>query len=213
MDTHDGLPLLYMSLSDLNDGMKSNSFVDDPATETKWFTYSSKQFNKDNFKFSSDDDMRIVTAPIMIADMPIYREHAELGGYYVAFNKKTIIDMRNLYAEEGRFNKINENHNGEAVIDGVYFVDSMIVGDKFSCSLYPDMNDGSWIASYWVKDEKYWNDKVKNGTFTGFSLEGAFTLTRDQIFTAQIKTIYESDKYSNEYKYNEIQRIYDLWTK
>lgn len=217
MDTYNDLPLIYMNVTEFDTRMESNSFVDDPATEEKWFTYSAKEKEKNKFTFSSDTEKRLITAPIMVADKPIYRYHEEFGEYYTMFTAPQIELMRNKYAKEGRFNKINENHNGEKVIDGVYMVEQYLLTDKVESKLYPDMSQGSWLGTYWVEDEKYWNDKIKNGTFTGFSLEGVFNLSLEQLYAAQIHSLLSSDKFTAKYKYNEIEKIIKksekLWTK
>ena len=66
------LPLveLTIDLQDDDTGVYAISFVDDPATEIEWYA-----FNKDSkpVKFASDDNKQMITAPIMLADTPIYR--------------------------------------------------------------------------------------------------------------------------------------------
>ena len=37
--------------------------------------------------------------------------------------------------------------------------------------MYGDLPDGTWIASFWVEDETYFNEVIMSGEFKGFSVE------------------------------------------
>jgi len=120
------------------------------------------------------DEKRIVTSPIMVAETPILRYHEIFGKYYVKFSEDTILKMMKKYFKENKINNVNEQHDPKKFIKDVYLVESFIVGDRVTSELYPDLPKGSWVGSFYIDNEEYWN-KIKNtNEFTGFSLEGQF---------------------------------------
>jgi hypothetical protein len=52
-------------------------------------------------------------------------------------------------------------------------IESYIVDDRNQSKLYPDLPEGSWIATYLVENNDVW-EKIKDGEYNGFSLEGYF---------------------------------------
>lgn len=90
----------------------------------------------------------------------------------VVFSKETIKRMNIKYFKDNNIHKVNENHNPENVVNNVFMFESFIISDRVKSELY-DLPVGTWVASYYVEDKDYW-DKIKNGSFTGFSLEGMF---------------------------------------
>jgi hypothetical protein len=172
METINGEPLIELDFNELNEdsGISAISFVEDPATLTTWFKFSSEE---KQFHFEKDVMKRIVTGPVMLADTPI-RRYDENQRYWVKFSADTIFKMRNKYFKENKIHNINENHNRSKVVDGVYMVESFMIDEKTQSNLYPDIPVGTWMASFYVEDEKYWNEVIMNEKFNGFSLEGNF---------------------------------------
>lgn len=167
----DKLPIIYLEIDfdDMESGVSAISFVDRPATEVSWQTFSSKQI------FEKKEIERIITGPVMVAESPIYRYSPSIGPYYVKFSKKTVFDMMKKYFKESKIHQINENHNSKRKVKDVYMVESYIINDRTRSEAFADLPDGTWMGSFFVEDEKYWNDVVLKGDFTGFSLEGMFT--------------------------------------
>jgi len=120
-----------------------------------------------------NEEKRIVTAPVMIAETPILRFSPELGKYYVKFSKDTIMKMMKKYFKENKIHNVNVNHDENAVKDDVYMIESYIVDNRNESKLYPDLPEGSWVATYLVENDEVWN-KIKEGEYQGFSLEGYF---------------------------------------
>jgi hypothetical protein len=91
-------------------------------------------------------------------------------------------------------------------------IESFIVGDNATSKLYPNLPKGSWVASFYIEDEDYWN-KIKEEGFTGFSLEGYF---EEQYEMELINKIFNSVKnivFSNlpdEDKEEQIKRLLGL---
>tara|TARA_R110000868_G_scaffold22110_5_gene90941 strand:+ start:60 stop:686 length:627 start_codon:yes stop_codon:yes gene_type:complete len=166
------LPILYLDFDELsmNEGMEALSFVDSPATKIEW-----KVFNKiEEYKFVDyNEEKRIVTSPVMLAETPIMRFTPELGRYYVKFSKPTILKMMTKYFKDGKIHKMNLNHDPKQSKKDVYMIESYIVGDRNKSELFPDIPDGSWVASFKVENDEVWNE-IKSGSLHGFSIEGFF---------------------------------------
>jgi hypothetical protein len=129
-------------------------------------------FGKEEFK-DIDYEKRIVTAPVMVADTPILRYNPELGKYWVKFKPETIEKMMKKYFKENKIHKVNTNHDPKSRKDGVYMMESYIVGDRNTSKLFPNIPDGSWMATFYVENDEVW-EKIKEGEYNGFSLEGYF---------------------------------------
>jgi hypothetical protein len=128
-----------------------------------------------------NEEKRIITAPVFIADTPIRQYDEVLGTYYVKVTPETILKMMKKYFKQNKIHRVNEQHNGRKMVDNVYMIESYIVGDNVKSELYPDLPKGSWVASFYVDDEEYWNE-LKNGEFTGISLEGMFA----EVYTGEM---------------------------
>lgn len=163
--------IIYLDINDDdNTGMSAISFVDKPATEVSWNKFNEQK----KLKFEKDEMKRIVTGPVMLAETEIYRYSEMLGDYWVKFSAESIFKMRNKYFKEGKINSINEQHNSNKIVENVFLVDSYIIDDKVTSNLYSDLPNGTWMASFYIEDETYWNDVIMSDKFTGFSLEGYF---------------------------------------
>lgn len=181
--------------------------IDWAIRKMEWIHHNMSMGNMSSHQFESDEK-RIVTSPIMLAETPILRYHPVFGKYYVKFSESTILKMMKKYFKENKIHNVNEQHDSKRKIDGVYMVESFIVGDRVKSELYPNIPKGSWVGSFYVDNEDYWNKLKNNNEFRGFSLEGKFieqyenSLT-DKLF-AQIQSIIESDMDDND-KYNKIK--------
>lgn len=120
-----------------------------------------------------DDEKRIVSAPVMLAETPILRFNENIGKYYVKFSPDTIERMMKKYFKENKIHNVNLNHNSNQQQDNIYMVESYIVGDRNKSELFKDIPNGSWVASFVVENDDVW-EKIKSGEYKGFSLEGHF---------------------------------------
>lgn len=139
----------------------------------EWIHHNMSMGNMSKHIFQSDEK-RIVTSPIMVAETPILRYHEIFGKYYVKFSEDTILKMMKKYFKENKINNVNEQHDPKKFIKDVYLVESFIVGDRVTSELYPDLPKGSWVGSFYIDNEEYWNKIKTTNEFTGFSLEGQF---------------------------------------
>lgn len=150
-------------------GVTAVALVDNPAIEMNW-----KAFNKaQNFK--ADNEKRIISGALMVADLPIYRRD-EQGEYYGLFTAEDIYNIRNKFFKNNNTKSVNKMHDPNKMVEGVYMIESFIIDSKRGINS-PDGNkltDGSWFGSYKVDNEEIWNDFIKSGEFKGFSVEGLF---------------------------------------
>lgn len=163
---------LVLKEDEENSGINFVALVDEPAIERNWFA-----FNKE-FKFKADLERKIITGALMIADLPIYRRSEAMGEFYVVFDKSQIEMMVQKFMRLGYQNNVNEMHDGSKVVDGVTMFESFIVDSQRGIKPptgFENITDGSWFGSYKVENEDIWN-KVKDGSFMGFSVEGMFDL-------------------------------------
>lgn len=120
-----------------------------------------------------NEEQRIVSGPLMIADLPIYRND-EQGEYYVVFTADEIKRIVQRFFKKGYQSNVNVEHATK--VDGVYMFESFIIEREkgiFPPKGYEDLPDGSWWGSFKVDNQKIW-EEVKDGTFNGFSIEGMF---------------------------------------
>jgi hypothetical protein len=120
-----------------------------------------------------DEDQRIVSGPLMIADLPMYRRDEE-GEYYVMFIGEQIKKIVQRFFKKGYQAKVNIEHGKKA--EGIYMFESYIIDRDRGVNPpkgFEDVADGSWFGSFKVENDKLW-DEVKAGTFKGFSVEGLF---------------------------------------
>ena len=137
--------------------------------------YAKWDEHKTKFAFAiTSDEKKIVSGPLMVAGMPIYRNDAN-GEYYVQFSAQSIYTIVKKFFKEGNTSNVNEMHNPRMIADGVYMFESFLI-DKTRMSNpkgFEDLPDGSWFGSYKVDNEDIWS-KIKSGEFKGFSVEGDF---------------------------------------
>jgi hypothetical protein len=175
------LPLYEMMIGDTIEGEEEVDFialVEYPAIQKNFLAFSAdfqKDFRAVGFnKFNIENqEQRIVTGPLMIADLPIYRRDED-DEYYVSFSAAEIKKIVQRFFKKGYQSKVNVEH--ATPVDGVFMFESYII-DREKGIMPPkgfeDVSNGSWFGSFKVDNEKIWNE-VKAGTFKGFSVEGLF---------------------------------------
>lgn len=130
-------------------------------------------------KFSiTNEEQRIISGPIMLADIPIYRFNEQIGEHYVVFKPETIKQIAIKFAKKKYQTNVNLMHDPEMIVEGVTMFESFIVDRKRGITPmqgFEDVPEGSWFGSFYVENEKVW-EEVKKGTFKGFSVEGLFQM-------------------------------------
>ena len=109
----------------------------------------------------------------MIAGMPIYRRDDDGKEYYCQFDEDAIRAIVYKYFRQGRNTKANLQHTPQ-IAEGVFLFESWITDEtKPAPKGFDALPNGSWFGSFKVDNDEVWA-KVKDGTFTGFSVEGMF---------------------------------------
>ena len=169
-------------------GMLRISLVDLPAVESNFLAFAKEGEQPAHLYFVRDEERRIVRGVVMRADYPILRRNGDYE-YYIVFRADTIRVMAEKYLAESRQNNVDEMHNHNDVDDVQmvqYFIKDTAAG--IAPAGFEDIADGSLFAEFHVLNDEVWA-KVKDGTYRGFSLEGAFELVPEEM-----KAIPKTDK-------------------
>lgn len=192
------LPIYELMINeDLQDDAEVSfiALVDKPAIQKNWNAF------KENVKFQIvSEDKRIISGPVMLADVPIYRNDSVNGEYYVVFTKDTIFKIAQKFFKKGYQANVNLMHDSNQQVEGVTMFESFISDvDRGILPMkgFEDAPDGSWFGSFKVEDDKVW-EMIKEGKFKGFSVEGVFEYQKAKTKEAQlldsIKDILQSVK-------------------
>jgi hypothetical protein len=156
-------------------GVEMVALVDSPAIQSNWMAFNEQKPIELKFKVQ-DEEKRIVSGYFMISDLPIARMDDQGTVFYVVFRKDTIEKIVNKFMRNGFNSKVNLMHDSNALAEGVYIIESIIIDSKRGMKA-PDwaekVPDGSWFGSMKIENDAIWNE-VKKGTFKGFSVEGMF---------------------------------------
>jgi hypothetical protein len=127
------------------------------------------------YKFATNEDQQIVVGPLMIPDKLIFRVDENNEPYYVYFTKDTIKAIAEKMMRNKMLDKMNLEHDPDSPVDG-HMMETWIVEDEMKDKQqvygfnYPV---GTWMGQYRINSKDTWS-KVKDGTLTGFSIEGFF---------------------------------------
>lgn len=170
------LPVYKLDIVDNDDSEVEVDFValvDKPAIEKTFLAFNAAEMP---YAFAvQDEEERIISGPLMLADKPIYRID-NFGEYYVYFTADTIKKIVQKLFRKGYQSNVNLMHDGNQIVDGVTMFESWIVDrekGKMPMKGFEDAPDGSWFGSYKVNNDEVWAD-VKAGKYKGFSVEGIF---------------------------------------
>ena len=182
--------IYYIDINDEDEtGLDAISLVQHPAIEVDFLC-----FNEDTKKidFSADEDKHILTAVALRADHPIYRRNGDYE-YWVIFTKDVIRKLVTKYAKNNLFNSVNIEHNDYSFVKSAYMIESYIV-DKARGIVpneFKDIEDGSWIVSYYIDDESLWDVLKNTDALNGLSVQGLFKLVDKQDFSSQKEQSFE----------------------
>jgi hypothetical protein len=166
---------LYELFIDENDesGVDFIALVDEPAIQKGWKAFAAEK----PMKFSADVEKRIISGPAMVPDQLIYRKDKDGNGYNVIFRTDTIRKIVEKYFRNQNNGNFNLMHRKNLLAEGVYLIESMLIDEQRGIRTplgFEKLKDGSWFISCKVQNDQVWDDYVKTGVFTGFSVEGIF---------------------------------------
>lgn len=185
----DKLPIYRLVITETEEGEEEVDYValvESPAIMKNFVSFNNRA------RFVENEEQRIISGALMIADLPIYRRDSE-GEYYVVFSAEEIKKIVQRFFKKGYQAKVNIEHSKP--VDGVYMFESYIIDRERGINPptgFEDIANGSWFGSFKVENEAIWQE-VKAGTFKGFSVEGIFkyektgeTITQDHELMNQI---------------------------
>ena len=182
------LPIIKLTIdpNDTETGVEVVALVDSPAIQMNWQAFNG-QTPRQTFAVQ-DEEKRIVSGPLMVADLPIYRRDEDGREYYVVFDADTIRAIVYKYFKNGRNTGANLMH--ETSVEGVYQFESWITSESKPVPQgFDPLPEGSWFGSFKVDNDEVWAT-IKDGTFKGFSVEGMFkdgpTKTEDETIIEEI---------------------------
>ena len=127
------------------------------------------------FQIVSEDE-HIISGPLMVANMPIYRNNEKFGEHYVTFSAETIKQIAIKFAKKKYQNHVNLMHDPNMTVEDCTMFESFIVDKKrgiMPMQGFEDIADGSWFGSFYVENPEVWQN-IKDGFLKGFSVEGMF---------------------------------------
>jgi hypothetical protein len=178
------LPIYYATINeDLSglelkeQGIQNLAMVLDPAMMTSWLMFSEQKPYE--FKFAIQEEQRIITAPVIVADLPIYRK-VDDKEFYVVYKKETNMQILQKYMLDGNQRKVKLTHDTTDLSKGV-FVFEVFISDASRGIKQPeafDLPDGTIFCSMKINNDDIWK-RVKSGEVKGVSLEGFFDLEQE----------------------------------
>lgn len=171
--------VFYVTINDDTEGMKAISLVKRPAVEVDFLCFDEQKPVKLNF----NDEERVITGVVCLADTPIYRYTEGFGEWWCVFTKDVIKQMVIKYSKDNLFNSVNLQHNDNSYVDGVYLFESYLVNKDRGIlpTEFADIPEGSWICSFKIEDNKLWDEIVNGKDLNGFSLQGYFDLIEGKL--------------------------------
>lgn len=168
------LPIYKLVIEDDETGVNFVALVDFPAIEKNFVA-----FNKSKpYKFEvQDEEKRILAGPLMIANLPIYRNDNNMGEYYALFDSPTIEKIVQKFFRNNNTHNVNKMHDPNQKVEGVFMYQSFIINRSQGINPpkgFDTLTDGSWFGFYKVENDEVWNDFIKTGELKGFSVEGDF---------------------------------------
>ena len=178
----DKLPLYEVTV---DSDVYAISLVDEPAIEVN-YVHLKKDSKAKKVVFLEDEakEKHMVVGPVLIPDMPIYRNQ-DGEEFYIQFSKESIEKLAYNYIKQG-YNMTSFTAQHQYPVNEVYIVESWIKtteNDK-SNDLGFDCPIGTWFVGAKVNNLEVWED-IKDGKMNGFSVEAFVSL--DELKLNKIK--------------------------
>jgi hypothetical protein len=158
--------LFELAIEDATDGMIAVSLVESPAIERD-FVFMSKEI-----QFAEvSDEKQLVAGPLLIPNKKILRLKEDGTKYYVYFTEDGIESIARKFMKQKLGDSVTLEHGNKT--SGVYLTELWLVESsmKDKSNLYNfTLPKGTLFGIYKIEDKKIW-EKVKDGTFRGFSIE------------------------------------------
>lgn len=147
------------------------SVVDEPAVESD-FIYLSKQQKVDKFVALESNEKHMIYGCALRPDFPIYRNDGD-EEYYLEFSKDAVEKLARNFMVNGLQQNFTQAHKSD--VEGITITESWIKVDmekdkSVALGLDADLPVGTWLIGAYCNNADVW-DKVKEGTYHGFSVE------------------------------------------
>lgn len=178
----DKLPLYEVTV---DSDVYAISLVDEPAIEVN-YVHLKKDDKAKKVVFLEDEakEKHMVVGPVLIPDMPIYRNQ-DGEEFYIQFSKESVERLAYNYIKQG-YNMTSFTAQHQYPVNEVYIVESWLKtteNDK-SNDLGFDCPIGTWFVGAKVNNLDVWED-IKDGKMNGFSVEAFVSL--DELKLNKIK--------------------------
>ena len=165
--------ILELDVDDLTEGIDLISIVDKPAIESAFVKLSEESLP---VRMAANDDKQILTGPALIPDKEIRRLDEDGQEYFIKFTAEAIERIKRKFIQTGRLNVSNLDHSNDDVIHAdlvdVWTIENPEMDKAIALGL-KDLPKGTLMVSYHIPDKDMWSI-IKEGDYTGFSIEGAF---------------------------------------
>jgi len=158
--------LFELAIEDAEDGMIAVSLVESPAIERD-FVFMSKEIQ---FAEVSSEKM-LVAGPLLVPNKKILRLKDDGSKYYVYFTEDGIEQIARKFMKQKLGDSVTLEHGNKT--SGVYLTELWLVeaSKTDKSNLYGfTLPKGTLFGIYKIEDKRIW-EKVKDGTFKGFSIE------------------------------------------
>lgn len=179
------LPLMEAFISnDIESPLEINemALVDKPAIELLFVAFDKHE--KVKVEFAVNEERRIISGPALLANTPIYR-NIDGEEFNMFMSPKTVEDIVVKFFKKGYANNLNNMH--ETLLKDLTIFESFISdGSRGILPMkgYENVPNGSWFISAKVENEEVWQ-KVIDGTFKGFSIQGDMGLKKKTLTVEQ----------------------------
>lgn len=166
-------------VDDFDSEVYACSLVDAPAIESGYVSFAAQM---PKVVMLESDEKRMVAGPVLIPDKEIYRYDEYTGEeFYIVFTAKAIERLAGKYLRD--WNTTNWTVDHERYANGVYTMESWIKTDmekdkSVALGLDPNLPQGTWFMTARIDSDEIWNE-VKNGRWTGFSVEAWISLKEE----------------------------------
>ena len=194
--SHNNIPIYRATVDNEDTGMVVVSLVDAPAIESDFMAFNKTQ---EPMRFSvQNEEQRMLLGPVMIPELPIYRETMDGMPYYIVYDAQTIHKMAEKYFAENRINNVDTNHSFE-LVEGVTLVQAFFknVEKGINPVGFEDLPDDTLFFQFHVTSDEIWAG-VKEGKWKGFSLAGTFGIEPVQM---------QNNKKSNTKEMSKLEKI------
>lgn len=167
-------------------GISQIAYTATPAIITRGLAFDEQIIKK--MKYADTLKYRLA-APILIPDLPIYREDDELGQYEVIFDRETIEQLYSDFMLNKGQAAFNLDHNTKLEAPS-YILESWLTGPSATDPSFTkygiELPEGSVFVVSQFTDKEYFQKEIIDKDRLGYSIEGFLGLALNTI-TKQLK--------------------------